>query len=75
MSIYPLPRHISPPALIHTPLVEQDSRTPKAHSPPESPALILGTIDYTKREDQVYHTEKNERHNMDEFSELSIDAT
>ena len=55
-------------------LVEQDSRTPKMPSPPQSPALVLGTLDYTKKEGQVYHTEKNERCNVDECSELSIGA-
>ena len=44
--------------LTHPPQVEQDSRTPKTPSPPQSPALVLGTLDYTKMEDEVYYTEK-----------------
>ena len=53
----------------HTPQVEQDSRTPKTPSQPQPPTLILGTLGYRKREDQVYHTEKNEGCNIDECVE------
>ena len=51
-----------------TPQVEHNSRTLKRSSPLWSSALVLGTLDYTKREDQVYHTMQNEGHNTDECS-------
>ena len=49
-----------------------DGGTLKTSTPPPFSTLALGTLDYTKREDQMYHTERNERCNIGEYSELSI---
>ena len=39
-------------------LTGTSSRTPKTPSLPQSATLLLSTLDYTKREDQVYYNEK-----------------
>ena len=63
--------------------VQQDSGTPNKPTPPQLPTFIinllfitvLSTIDYTDREEQAQHIGKNERCNINEYSELGIDAT
>ena len=82
-------RQVSPPALtlgsdrVHLSLPYarqkqiidiQDSGTPKKSPPPQLPTLVLGNLDYTERAEQTYHTGRNGRCNIDEYSELSIDT-
>ena len=89
MSMYTASRQVLPPAMRkglgrvnsssrHTSQQEiiniVDSGNPKTPLPPPLSTLALGTLDYTIKEDQMYHTERNKRHNIDEYFEFSIDT-
>ena len=52
-----------------------DNGTSKKPVPPELPIVALDNLDYIERQEQAYHIGRNERPNIDEYSELSKDAT